>query len=347
MSPTKKESSDTVSPERGKSPASGSQKIISDHLAFGSEPTNAGGEITADALLLAPGAEEDLFQLTPSGKGWEIAAAMVSRFRPVPRLLWPMINNVFGRAKEIGRPDPIIFATISPLIHRASQDKILFPAGAGKTALTLAEAVGALKPDVVAAICFCHAICRRVSAILADRVYRPILDDALLRARIGFHVGQYSSIAGSGRGMLAGFAGRCGLVIQLALGDVHQTQRALTTMASGGNMSEVCSRVFGCDPLEVAALALISAGCSREIALGIASFSAKTPTTLEPTSDRYRWLVLFSIIENLRLGTIDELPEEYWAELQIASSAKDELLHVVEQTQRRGHNWSWLTQAQL
>ena len=293
-------------------------------------------------------AEEPEVVVAPEGQNWRIAADIVNGFRPVPRLLWTMIHGVYGRAGEIGSPEALSFSTISPLMYRAALDKTLgrVESDPPPSRRSLEEAVQILGSDVAGSVCFVHSVCRRVSKALAERVSRPILDDALLRAHIGFFVGKLSPECGPGSGMLAGFAGRCGLAIQIAWGNEMQGQKALTGMASGENMSEVCAKVYGCDPLEVAALALIAGGCSRDIAFGISAYNVRNKQIV-PGTEQYRWLALFSIIEKLRMGRGEEVTEENWKELGYDTTSRADLNQTIDTIQRRGHGWSWLTQPQL
>jgi len=282
----------------------------------------------------------------PGSRSWRIAASMVNRYRPVPHLVWPIVHAVYGRSGEIGEADPMMFSTVSQLIVRSSADRALNPVPVETKSVSLTEAVRAVGVDVAAAICLIHAVCRRISNTVNDRVSRPILDDALLRAYIGLYVGQLSPHCGAGRGLLAGFAGRCGLAVQIAAGGTDQAGRALTGMASGQDMSEICNTVYGCDPLEVAALSLISGGCCREIAFGISSYSLKGKEHI-PGSEQEKWLALFSVIEGARMGQHTQLPPSLWGILGYDETQKENLNNFLVKAQRRGHGWLWITQPQL
>ncbi|MFN8391062.1 MAG: hypothetical protein U0136_12300 [Bdellovibrionota bacterium] len=290
--------------------------------------------------------EDPLTVGVPQVGGWRVAAAMVSRFRPVPQLMWPIVHAVYGKPGDLGEPDAMFFSSVGQLVVRASQDKTLNRSSTPNTGGNLTQSVTAIGSDVAAAVCLIHAVCRKVSTVVAERVSRPILDDALLRTHIGYYVGMLSPSMGAGRGMLAGFAGRCGLAVQIAAGEIDQAQRALTGMASGQDMTIVCNNVYGCDPLEVAALTLISGGCCREIAFGISSYSA-TKKDIVPGSEQYRWLSLFSVIEAMRMGRVESISPELWSELGYTTTSQEELRQHIVASQRRGHGWSWLTQSQV
>lgn len=294
---------------------------------------------------VAPPVEERLEFSGPEGKAWRVATGIVNRFRPVPWLLWVMIRGVYGRSAEVGTPDAMSFSAIEKLLIQAATDRTL-----GKPqdkenprTINLQAALSTLGMDVAGALCFIHAVCRRVSTSITDKVSRPILDDALLRTHIGYHVGSLSPNCGAGRGMLAGFSGRSGLAILIGSGTLEQGQKALTGLASGVEISKVCSDVYGCDPLKVAALSLIAGGCSRDIAYGIASFSSKTKDVL-PGTEQFRWLALFTVIEHLRMGRNDQITDEYWHELGYDPARRAELAEAIQQSQRRGHGWKWITQ---
>ena len=325
--------------------------------AFGEEPAGsesgqpssiegASKDAASKQAASEQAAAEEIIASSPEARGWRIAANMVNRFRPVPHLMWPIIYAVYGRAGEIGRPDPNFFSSVSALIMRAASDRTLVQDATLDPHRNLAEAISRLGPDVAAASCLVHSICRRISTAVAERVSRPILDDALLRTHIGYYVGLLSPSMGAGRGMIAGFAGRCGLAVQIAAGDSEQAQRALTGMATGQDMGLVCNNVYGCDPLEVAAMSLIAGGCCREIAFGISSYIAPGRETT-PGSEQYRWLALFSVIESMRMAQADAISEEYWQALGYDAKKRTQLQEHITTSQHRGHGWNWITQPQL
>ena len=283
---------------------------------------------------------------SPEGRSWRVAASIVNRLKPVPRLLWPVIHSVYGKAGVIQQPDAMTFSNVVQVILRAAEDKTLAPLAKEGERLNLAQSVALIGPDVAAAVCLVHAVCRRIYSVVPERVARPIVDDALLRTQLGFYAGSTSPQAGSGRGMIAGFAGRCGLAVQIAAGDMEQAQRALVGLASGKDMTQVCMSVYGCDPLEVAALTLISGGCCREIAFGISSYTSRGKD-VEPGSEQYRWLSLFSVIEGLRMGHADRVEESYWRMLGYDAATRENLNKQIVASQRRGHGWQWMTQTLL
>ncbi|MCB0322172.1 MAG: hypothetical protein KDD69_01330 [Bdellovibrionales bacterium] len=306
-----------------------------------------GEELKAAKQLLDPA--EPGIAGTPSGVGWAAAAEIVERVRPVPWLLWVVVRSVYGRSGELGEPDSHAFSVVTNLMLHAANDRALAPHRSedeesdGKIS-NLTTAIDLIGSDVAGSLCFIHAVCRRVSTSLNERVWRPILDDALLRAHIGYHVGQIAPSFGAGRGMLAGFAGRSGLAVQIASGSIEQAQKALAGLASGVEIGEVCKDIYACDPLQVSALSLIAGGCNRDIAMGIAAFS-KREGNLLPGSEQHRWFCLFSVIEQMRMGQLEQVTDEHWRTLGYDPAAKNDLLTRVQLVQRRGHGWRWMTQS--
>lgn len=299
-----------------------------------------------DEQLAADGASvEERFDLTgPEGRAWRVATSMVNRFKPVPWLLWTIIRGVYGRSGEIGSPDPMSFSPVEKLLLNAVRDRTL-----GKKELperiSLSDAVKLLGTDVAGSLCYIHAVSRRVGSVLNEKVARPIIDDALLRTFIGYQAGLHSKVAGAGRGMIAGFSGRSGLAIQIASGTLEQAQKALAGLASGVEISKVCTDIYGCDPLKVAALSLIAGGCSRDVAYGIAAYSSKRNDVV-PGTEQFMWLSLFSLIEALRMSRSEQVSEVTWKELGYDPAARAALVDVITQAQRRGHGWRWITQPQ-
>lgn len=286
-----------------------------------------------------------------AGQSWKIARRLVSRFRPTPAVLWPIMRNVFGRTKEplSGSSQEMAFLSLSPLIYRALEDSgikenLNLPAQPNVERLQLSDAVGCLGMDIAAALCYMHAISRRIAATMSDRIWRPIIEDALLRAQIGYYVGGNSAEFGYGRGMLAGFAGRAGLAIQIASGDMLQAQQTLEALAGGAEMKQAGLRIYRCEPLQVSAMALTAAGCSRDAAIGISSFSVQDKT-IKRGSERYRWLAAFSIIEQLRMGSTENIRRSHWRALEYEKDSIDDLKARIQTLLRLGHSWGWVTEA--
>lgn len=323
----------------------------------------------------------------PRGESWQVAARIVRDFRPVPRLVWVIIHNVYGRIGSNHHVDPMIFSDVEPLILRAATDKTLAsspppapaaaaaphtpPAQRQKSVIlsranvasleaaasapaqpeeievkNLEHAVQIIGADVAASVCFIHAVCRRVANSVSEKVWRPILDDALLRAHMGYLVGRSSRGFGPGRGMMAGFCGRSGLAILIGSGSIDQAQAALSGLAAGVEIGQICTKVYGCNPLQVAAMAAVSAGFNRDIAVGVGSYNAED-TAVVSASEQDRWLSAFSIVENLRMNRRDDIDPNSWLVLAYTEAHKAELMKKIQNVQRRGHGWGWLTKPQL
>lgn len=275
---------------------------------------------------------------------WERAQQVVNQFRPVPWVMWVIIRSVFGKHDD--PTSPMTFSYVRPLIFRALEDDVL---GFRRKPVTkrkplLSDVVLALGDEVAAAICFIHSVSRRVSSAMSERSSQPILDDALLRAHIGYFLGQRVMDFGPGKGMLAGFAGRSGLSILVAAGGPARAKNALEKLAAGTSIQDVGEQIYRCDPLQVSAMALTAGGCSRDAAMGVAAFS--TPAAkIERGSEQERWLAAFSIIENLRVGSLEKITPRHWAVFGIDEQDRQGLAQDVRQIQRRGHGWSWMSQS--
>lgn len=283
--------------------------------------------------------------LSPS---WNVASGIVKKVKPVPWIFWVMIRTVYGRgalnSSKTGNKvaDPMTFSMLENLIMRAVQDSDLSQKTDPKTIKNLTAAVNILGTEVTASLCFIHSVCMRVSRSLNDRMYRAIIDDALIRARLGILLGHSSKRLEMGKPLLAGFAGRAGLAVQLASGSEQQARKALNSLASGKDISKMGFEVYGCDPLQVAALTLIAAGCHQEIAFGVASFSL--PSSVEEmNSEQELWLNMFSTLEYIRVNKLELITDNVWADLGFSEVEKEDLLNSSQNVFRNGHQLDWLT----
>ena len=281
-------------------------------------------------------------------QAWKLARDIVECVRPVPVVMRNFIRPVYGRSDTLGNVSPYAFLPVSGLLKKAVMDtsfsderRIVAP-GVEESSLTLSVCLEVLGFDVAAALALVHSVCRRINTTLPPRVSRALIDDALLRTRIGLYVGKYSQFLFPGQGMLIGFCGRAGLAIQIASGSTEQAEKALSSLASGREISNTCRRVYGCDPLQVAVMTLIAGGCHRNIAMGIASYSKDS--NAEKETERNIWVSGFRIIDSLRVGDFERLQDLDWDVLGFFDQVmQDQLFKDVQNMQRKGHGWRWVT----
>ncbi len=273
---------------------------------------------------------------------WGAARELVNSFKPVPWFIWRLSNYVLGRAGKISPITEGLVFGMRRLIFAAASDKVL---GSGEKVNNVRRALQLLPPDVISAVSVIHAVCRRLHTRQFERIWRPIIDDALLRCQIGFYIGQVKAEFGPGRGMLAGFAGRCGLAILIASGELEQARMALEMLAGGADISEVGVRIYECDPLQVSALTLSAAGCGRDAAFGTVAYASDDPLAVVQNEPQKCWLAAFTIAENVRMFTLDKVDVSLLEVLGYSGAREqEELAELVKMLVRRGHGWNWLAQ---
>lgn len=272
---------------------------------------------------------------------WRTATGIVKQLQPVPWFIWRLSNFVFAGTRSNTRISEGFVLGLRRLLFAAASDPLL---GKGEKVNNMRVALDVLAPDVIAAVSIIHAVCRKLSSRGLERIWRPILDDALLRARLGFWVGCEEKSFGSGRGMLAGFSGRGGLAILLATGTPEQAKLALELLASGEEIGSVGYEVYQCHPVQVSAMLLSICGVGCDAAFGTAAYVANQGPQRLSSHEQKQWLSTFTIIELVRTNRIDSISEDDWAILGHTEAAarkelKDEALKAI----RRGHGWSWLS----
>jgi len=271
---------------------------------------------------------------------WGLARTMVKNFQPVPWFIWRLSNSVFSARDQVKPLTDGGLIGLRRLVFAAASDPFL---GTGKKINSIHRALEILSPDVIASVAVIHAICRRLATCQFERIWRPILDDALLRAQIGFLVGERKREFGAGRGMLAGFAGRAGLAILIASGELDQARRSLEGLAAGKPIKDVGMAIYGADPLQISAMTLSAAGCGREAAFGTVRYSS--PTILGEVSDteQFHWLSAFTITECIRTNRQREIKDHFWESLgYVLGQDRGDLVAVTESMLRRGHTLSWI-----
>ncbi|MCB0353768.1 MAG: hypothetical protein KDD64_09595 [Bdellovibrionales bacterium] len=272
-------------------------------------------------------------------RSWVRAREIVEGFKPVPFFIWRLSHFVLGKPAHIGEVSQGLVFGLRRLLFAAASDQAL---GAGDKVNNVRKALNILKSDVIAAVAVIHAICRRLSNKPHERIWKPILEDAILRARLGLELGRCSDSFGGGRGMLAGFSGRAGLVVLIATSEIEEARKALEMLATGAQIRDVGRAVFSCDPLQVSAMMLSAAGCGRDAAFGTVSYGTESVAEDIDNEEQLRWFAAFSIIEQLRVNALSDVPQQLWDALEIGTGDQERLAEVAKKTLRRGHGWGWL-----
>ena len=294
---------------------------------------------TEQAVLGLTGARADAL----AERSWQRAREVVAEFRPVPMFIWRLSNFVLGKPGQINKVSEGLVFGLRRLLFAAASDPIL---GSGQKVNSVHKALESTAPDVIAAVAVIHAISRRLASRQFERIWRPILDDAILRAQIGLYVGRQHGGFGAGRGMLAGFAGRCGLAILISSGDLDQARKALEMLATGAEIRAVGLSLYGCDPLQISAMTLSASGCGRDAAYGTVSYSSSlaVSSSADSSADNQRcWHAAFLITECVRTARIDKITQADWQALRFESDDnKNSLTEKSKSALRRGHGWNWL-----
>lgn len=269
-----------------------------------------------------------------------LAKEVVRKFQPVPQFIWRISHFTMGRAGRVNKLSDGNLFGLKKLVLAIGKDKVL---GKGTSMLTTRAVVESVPSDVIAACAVIHAIGRRLHSKEFHAVWGPILDDAMMRAGVGYFVGTMSEDFGPGRGMLAGFAGRVGLAVLIASGTAEQAHNAITLLAGGRQIEEVAMELYGCEPLHVAAMILSAAGCGRESVIGVAAFTMASQDKESLGRAQKLWLAALTITEKVRSGELAGIPESDWILMgyEVAAERK-ELSEIVTTLKRRGHGWDWM-----
>ncbi len=273
---------------------------------------------------------------------WTNSRQTVETFNPVPWYIWRLVNFAIGGAGEIRSYDHGMVFALKRLLLRAAQDPEV--TGMTEECRNTREAVSRLAPDVFAAISIVHSIAKKIRGKKFDRISKPILEEAILRTRIGFSLGSKLKSFGRGRGMLAGFAGRAGLAVQIAQGTFEQATETLERIAAGQSIQRIGREVYQAEPLQVSAMLLVASGCGRDAAYGVMAVAAPDLVgQMGLNEEQERWRTALRVMEEIRAGNLNGIPEVDWKLLGCETTEETmSLRSEIRQVTRRGHNWSWL-----
>lgn len=275
-------------------------------------------------------------------RSWQLSKELVLKFQPVPWFIWRLSNYVFNTKGKPNTASEGLVLGLKRLILSTAKDSVL---GKGGNIADSRQALKAVSSDVLAAVSVIHTISRKLSTYQFDKAWRPILDDAVLRAHVGFFVGHVNPDFGAGRGMLAGFAGRCGLAILIATGTSEKADKALSSLASGNSLKNVGLEVYKMDPLQVSAMTLSAAGCGKDAALGTVAYASVDDDSdfTALSEEQKKWLSAFTVTEAVRTNNIDSVSADHWERLGFENDEeKSELKTLVKMLIRKGHGWGWM-----
>jgi hypothetical protein len=289
--------------------------------------------VECESVLQSLNGDNPLF-----GKSWEIATSLVTEIKPIPWSVWRIASFVFGSYGRINTPPEGMFLGYQNFLSTLNKDPEF---GTEFKELNPLEIPSKISVDVVISTLIMYSVCRKLSHLPLKRIWSTMLDDALIRARIGGSLASYSSNFGVGRGLLAGFSGRMGIVLLLATGNHQKAARTLQLLADGQTLRTVGIDIFGVDPLHVSAVTLLSAGFGLDAACGIVAFN--TPSLVATNTIQEEWQSAFSIVEHSRLGQFGKISEKNWNTFGLTShEKKDEFRRQVNNYSRKGHLFEWL-----
>ena len=270
---------------------------------------------------------------------WQLASEIVTNFKSVPWFIWRLTNFVFATGVKRDLPEGFVLGLRRLLFATASDE--LF--GSGEKVNSLKESLKILSPEMVASVSAAHALCRKLSSMGLERFWRPALDEALLRSRIGYLTGLNQADFGGGRGMLTGFVSQVGLAILIASADEERAQAVFEDVSVGLDVGEVCRQLYGCHPLHVGGMLLSALGCGGNACFGLVAALSSTPLEIVSNFEQRQWLASLTIIEAIRKGVVDDVKQEHWEALSLDSrECRDHIIKVSRPYIRIDHGLHWL-----
>ena len=199
-----------------------------------------------------------------------------------------------------------------------------------------------LPSDVIAASLVLYSVDRRLRGRLIESVGEAFLNEALVRAAMGFVVGDGLDRFGRGRSMLAGFSSRAGLAMIVSEGTEAQAAELINQIEVSDSLQRACVSVYEVDPLHVGALVLLAAGCGMTAYSGILGCS--TSHSAPPSGDaEILWWAVHLLIDQVATKSFEEIPEIVWETLGFTDlPERQDIYNVMHGVSAREYRWSWL-----
>lgn len=268
-------------------------------------------------------------------ESWTKARQVTEDLKPVPWFIWRLCNQILGRE---GHQSVLLDSSVMGLrrlLFAAASSSVF---GRDTKVNSVRDALLTLKPDVVAAVAVVHATTRKLQSKPLDMLWRPLLDQALLRARLGFEIGKRNETFGGGRGFLSGFASSIGLPILMSAGTLEQATELMEAF-SQDKAESADEIVYGTSSLQVGAMFLSSCGVSSEAANGFIEFANNHTTESAPT---HIWASCAYLVQMIQQKKSHLAQKETLAEFNLDEASLQALLKLFKQLSREGHGIGWI-----
>lgn len=236
---------------------------------------------------------------------WRAAHEIVQKQLAVPTQLWRLIRTAWqGQLDSKEFIKLLGFSRINPvcLVQAAEIDT----AGKAPTVEQLEQALQVLGIRYSAVVLAINFSCRAALQKKPPSTWRSIFEEMMVNVEIGYKLGGKAFDLGIEGGVLVGFANHCGIAVLLRH-DPKTTKNyylALKQMKEGApadRKNEIS--LFGCEPYQVASLAMQQLGFGLEVALGVALGTGQlNPAFLEFDQGIARWKAAALWIHALRTG---------------------------------------------
>jgi hypothetical protein len=282
---------------------------------------------------------EELFGgVTGFARSWVIANEVVGEFNPVSWSVWRLNSFIMARSLHIVRPPHAMLMGYLKFLSIVGRDPVLGTEVELKDCRLAAEN---LKPDVIAATLFIQSVSCRLYDRPLRRIWFGMLEDAIIRSRIGFELGRYLDEFGVGRAIVAGLAGRIGLITLIATGSHQQAARTLQGLARGGDFIQTGLEIYSADPFHVTAQILLRGGFGLDAAIGSLAYGS---SAFIPTNKvQLQWRVASKIIAAARTSTYGHLHSEDWQLFGLLDPEKrEDFKNATRDILKKGHGWACL-----
>jgi len=280
-----------------------------------------------------------------NGESWAKAKSIVENLKPIPWFIWRLSNQVFGRdSNSVTLLDSSVMGLRRLLFAAASSDVF----GKDGKVNSVKEALLTLRPDVVAAVSLVHSTTRKMQSQPLDMMWRPLLDEALIRARVGFELGRNATSFGGGRGLLAGFASSIGMPMLISAGTLEQSSQIMEALSQQNSAQQNSTqqnnknpdeKTYGTSSLQVGAMYLAGCGISNEGAKAFIEFANMKHTNLVPNN---LWASCAYIIQNIRNKKEATLSEESLNAFGLDQEGLQNLVKLTKKLSREGHGMGWI-----
>ena len=288
-------------------------------------------------------------QLDVMDPSWRNAYALVSKHLNVSTHVSLLFKSAWQGGGDPGEFIKVIgFSKLNPLCLLTAAELVADPDS--RKAAGVERALSSLGVRLAAVILAINLTCRIILKDKPPPGWKQLFQEMITNIEIGYRIGAKVFEIGVEGGALLGFAREAGLALMLRENNKALRQCLKESGKSYSVDRQLARKLFGCEPYQVAALALQHLGFGHQLAIGFASAEDTFDGGQELEREAMRWKAAREWLDALRESRnypASLASRNFYPELipprfgQARNTLLDVLYTEIAKIKDEGSRWNW------